>query len=95
LNPEELESLVTESERAWLAKGKIQYGVQGAEEKSRLFKRSVYAPRSIASGEELTKENIRVIRPGLGLAPKHYDELLGRKATKDIKAGTPLKRSML
>jgi pseudaminic acid synthase len=89
LEPQELKSLVEESERAWLAMGQVQYGVQRAEEKSRLFKRSVYAAKDIQAGEELTKENIRVIRPGLGLAPKHYEELLGKKASQDIKAGTP------
>lgn len=90
LEPEELRTLVVESERAWLALGQVQYGVQRAEEKSRLFKRSVYAAKDIKAGEPLTKENIRVIRPGLGLAPKHYDTLLGKAAKQDIKAGTPL-----
>lgn len=90
LEPEELRTLVVESERAWLALGQVQYGVQRAEEKSRLFKRSVYAAKDIKAGESLTKENIRVIRPGLGLAPKHYDTLLGKAAKQDIKAGTPL-----
>ncbi|GAB3197249.1 pseudaminic acid synthase [Pontibacter aydingkolensis] len=90
LEPQELHALVVESERAWQALGHVQYGVQRAEEKSRLFKRSVYAAKDIAAGEAFTKENIRVIRPGLGLAPKHYEELLGKAASKDIKAGTPL-----
>ncbi|AKD04890.1 pseudaminic acid synthase [Pontibacter korlensis] len=90
LEPEELRALVVESERAHLALGRVQYGVQRAEEKSRLFKRSVYAAKDIKAGEALTKENIRVIRPGLGLAPKHYDTLLGKTAKQDIKAGTPL-----
>ncbi|MHC2990956.1 N-acetylneuraminate synthase [Pontibacter sp. HJ8] len=95
LEPEELRSLVVESERAWLALGQVQYGVQRAEEKSRLFKRSVYAAKDISAGEPLTKENIRVIRPGLGLAPKHYEDLLGKAASKDIKAGTPLSWEMV
>ncbi|GGG25359.1 pseudaminic acid synthase [Pontibacter amylolyticus] len=90
LEPEELHALVVESERAWQALGHVQYGVLRAEEKSRLFKRSVYAAKDIAAGEAFTKENIRVIRPGLGLAPKHYEELLGRPASKAVKAGTPL-----
>ena len=90
LEPDELSSLVIESERAWQALGQVQYGVQRAEEKSLLFKRSVYAARDIAAGEQFTKENIRVIRPGLGLAPKHYDSLLQMQARQAIKAGTPL-----
>ena len=95
LEPEELESLVIESERAWQALGHVQYGVQRAEEKSRLFKRSVYAAQDIKAGETLTKENLRVIRPGLGLAPKHYEELLGKAAKQDIKAGTPFNWDMV
>ena len=95
LEPQELHALVVESERAWQALGHVQYGVQRAEEKSRLFKRSVYAAKDIAAGEAFTKENIRVIRPGLGLAPKHYDELLGKPASKAIKAGTPLSWDMV
>jgi pseudaminic acid synthase len=95
LEPEELKMLVVESERAWLAMGHVQYGVQKAEEKSRLFKRSVYAAQDIKAGDVLTKDNIRVIRPGLGLAPKHYDELLGKHAGTNIKAGTPLTWDMV
>ncbi|MBB6610437.1 pseudaminic acid synthase [Pontibacter sp. Tf4] len=95
LEPEELKLLVVESERAWQAMGHVQYGVQKAEEKSRLFKRSVYAAKDIAAGEAFTKENIRVIRPGLGLAPKHYEELLGKAAATNIKAGTPLTWDMV
>lgn len=95
LEPQELKLLVIESERAWQALGQVQYGVQKAEEKSRLFKRSVYAAKDIAAGEVFTKENIRVIRPGLGLAPKHYVELLERAANQNIKAGTPLTWNMV
>ncbi|MDX5437521.1 MAG: pseudaminic acid synthase [Pontibacter sp.] len=95
LEPQELKSLVVESERAWQALGHVQYGVQRAEEKSRLFKRSVYAAKDIAAGEPFTKENVRVIRPGLGLAPKHYEEILGIPASKSIKAGTPISWDMV
>jgi len=90
LEPQELQALVIESERAWQALGHVQYGVQRAEEKSRLFKRSIYAAQDIKAGETFTKENLRVIRPGLGLAPKHFEELLGKAAKQDIIAGTPL-----
>jgi len=90
LEPAELRSLVVESERAKLALGYVQYGVQRAEENSRLFKRSVYASKNITAGEKFNKENIQIIRPGFGLAPKHYDKLLSRTANKDIQAGTPL-----
>jgi sialic acid synthase SpsE len=90
LEPEEVAQLVTETERAWQALGHVQYGVQRAEEKSRLFKRSIYVARDIAFGEPFTAENIRVVRPGDGLAPRYYEQVLGRTARHDLKAGTPL-----
>lgn len=90
LEPAELKMLVVETERAWEALGYVQYGVQKAEEKSRLFKRSVYVAKDVKAGDTFTTENIRVIRPGLGLAPKFFQGLLGKTAKQDIKAGTPL-----
>ncbi|MCC5946013.1 MAG: pseudaminic acid synthase [Bernardetiaceae bacterium] len=90
IEPQELKSLVIESERAFLALGKVQYGVQKAEEKSLIFKRSIYAVADIKAGENLTTQNIRVIRPGYGLQPKYYETLLGKTAHKAIKKGTPL-----
>ncbi|WP_162052371.1 pseudaminic acid synthase [Pontibacter pamirensis] len=90
LEPDELRSLVIETERAWEALGYVQYGVQKAEEKSRLFKRSVYVAKDVNAGDMFTRENIRIIRPGLGLAPKFFEDLLGKPAKQDIKAGTPL-----
>jgi sialic acid synthase SpsE len=73
----------------------VQLTVQKAEEKSRIFKRSIYVVDDIKAGEVFTKENTRVIRPGDGLAPKYYGEILGKKAKSDIKKGTPLDRAML
>ncbi|GEO04644.1 sialic acid synthase [Adhaeribacter aerolatus] len=95
LEPYELKLLVTEAERAFLALGKIQYGVQKAEQKSRLFKRSVYVAADIKAGDNFSKENLRVIRPGNGLAPKYYEEVLGKVAKTDLKAGTPLTWDLL
>lgn len=92
LEPEELKSLVIESERAFLALGKIQLSVQDAEKKSLLYKRSIYVSKDIAAGETLNENNLKVIRPALGLAPKHWDEVLGKKAKSDLKAGAPLTR---
>jgi pseudaminic acid synthase len=90
LEPAELKSLVVESERAFLALGNVQYGVQTAETKSTLFKRSIYVAKEIKAGEVITRDHLRVIRPGLGLSPKHLDLVIGREAKKDIAAGTPL-----
>lgn len=95
IEPEELQSLVVESERAYLALGKIQYGVQKAEEKSLLYKRSLFVSQDIKMGEKFTKENVRVIRPGTGLPPKYYDLVIGRTAKTDILRGTPLSWDLL
>jgi pseudaminic acid synthase len=90
LEPAELQSLVIESERAFLGLGQVQYGIQSSENKSTLFKRSIYIAKDIAAGETITKDHIRIIRPALGLSPKHLDLVIGRQAKKDIIAGTPL-----
>ncbi|WP_420458048.1 pseudaminic acid synthase [Neolewinella sp.] len=89
LEPEELAALVTETERAWQGLGGVQLDTQKAEEKSRQFKRSVYVVKDIAAGEVLTRENLRVIRPGDGLAPKFYEEVLGRRSDRDWQRGDP------
>ncbi|RTQ52236.1 pseudaminic acid synthase [Hymenobacter gummosus] len=90
LEPEEVAQLVTETERVWQALGHIQYGVQRAEEKSRLYKRSIYVARDIRAGEAFTADNLRVVRPGDGLAPRFYAEVMGKTARTDLRAGTPL-----
>jgi pseudaminic acid synthase len=95
LEPEELRTLVIESERAFLALGSIQYGIQKAEEKSKLFKRSIYVVKPVKAGEVLSKEHLRIIRPGDGLAPKYYEEVIGKKTRQDIAAGTALTWHML
>lgn len=95
IEPEELKSLVTESERAFLSLGEIQYGVQEAEKKSLKFKRSLYAVKDIKAGENFSSSNVRVIRPGDGLPPKVYDIVIGKIASKDIKAGTALSWELL
>jgi pseudaminic acid synthase len=90
LEPAELKLLVVESERAFLALGDVQYGVQSSEKKSTLFKRSIYIAKDIRAGEIITKEHLKIIRPALGLSPKHLDLVIGRQAKRDMSAGTPL-----
>ncbi len=91
LEPEELKVLVTESERAFLALGKVQYGIQAAEEKSTFFKRSIYVSKDIKKGETFSADNLKIIRPANGLAPKYWDEVIGKKSLIDLKQGLPLK----
>ena len=79
-----------ETERAHQALGTVQLCIQTGEEKSRLYKRSIYVARPIAAGEELTTDNLKIIRPGDGLWPRHWETVLGRKAAKELNPGTPL-----
>jgi pseudaminic acid synthase len=90
LEPAEMASLVTETERAWQGLGAVQYGATEAERNSLLYRRSLYVVRDIEAGESFSKDNLRAIRPGLGLAPKHIDAVLGRTARQALKRGTAL-----
>lgn len=90
LEPAELHSLVTETQRAWQALGKIHYGPTEAEKKAVLRRRSLYICEDLNPGDILTKSNLRCIRPGYGLPPKYYDILLGKRVTKALKKGTPV-----
>jgi len=90
LEPQELASLVAETERAHQALGSVQLGIQPAEEKSRLYKRSIYVARPIAAGEAFTSDNLKIIRPGDGLWPRHWELVLSRRATRDLQPGTAL-----
>lgn len=90
LEPSELKSLVTESKRAWQALGEVRYGPNESEKKSLIFRRSLFAVMDIKAGETLTEENVRSLRPCLGMPAKHLPEVLGRSARHDIKKGTPL-----
>jgi pseudaminic acid synthase len=90
LEPEEFSTLVEDCKRAWRSLGHPTYDLQGCEQGSVAFRRSVYVVRDVRAGEELTRENVRSIRPGYGLPPKHLPEVLGRRASRDLKRGEPL-----
>jgi N-acetylneuraminate synthase len=90
LEPEELKALAMESERAWKSIGNITYGPTDDETKTLSFRRSLYVVQDISAGDTFTQDNVRRIRPGLGLQPKYYETVLGKKAVKNIKRGTPL-----
>jgi pseudaminic acid synthase len=95
MEPAEMQQLVIEAERAWKSLGKISYGVTEAEQKSLMFRRSLYISQDMKKGDMLTSENLRTIRPGLGLAPKYYDVLLGKAVKQDIKKGTAMRWEIL
>ncbi len=90
IEPEELRNLVIESEKAFLSLGSVYYGVLKAEEKNLTFKRSIYCVQDINKGDLFSKSNVKVLRPGNGLLPKYYEIVLGKIASQNIKAGTPI-----
>lgn len=95
LEPAELAALVIETERAWQAMGQVHYGVTEAERKSLVYRRSLYVTQDMSPGDAFTAQNVRAIRPGLGLPPKYADSLMGRCARQAIKRGTPLAWSLV
>ena len=90
MNPEEFARMAADIRQAEKAVGVVQYGAARQEESSIVFRRSIFCVKDIAPGEPLTEENIRVIRPGYGMKPKYYEEILGQVALKEIKRGTPI-----
>lgn len=89
IEPAELERLCKDTRDAWSALGKTGYERQQAEEASKVFRRSIYFVCDLPAGTVIMPEHIRRIRPGLGLPPKHYDSLLGRRLKKEVTRGTP------
>ncbi len=95
LEPHEFHSLVIETRRAYEAIGKVQFGPVQAEQDSLVFRRSIYVVKDVAAGEKLSPYNIRIIRPGHGIAPKHYEAIIGATARRDIRRGTPVSWDLL
>ncbi len=95
LEPEELAELCKNSKTAWEALGRVNYERTEAEKGNVKFRRSLYAVKDIRQGEKITPENVRSIRPGFGLAPKFYDDVIGKRALTQISKGTALSFYML
>jgi N-acetylneuraminate synthase len=89
LEPHELAQLVAETRVAWEARGTVTFGPTEQEKASLVYRRSLYVCENMAAGEVFTGRNLRAIRPGLGLAPKFIDCLLGRHINRAVKRGTP------
>ncbi len=90
MEPEEMSALVIETERAWQSLGCVKYGASEAEKKSLVFRRSIYIAQNMKAGDVLTPDNLRCVRPGMGLSPKYYNMLLGRRVNQNVKKGTPM-----
>lgn len=95
MEPHELKMLVEETKRAWLSIGKVNYGPTEAEIPSLVGRRSLYISADMKAGEILTEENVRDVRPGLGLPTKYYDLVLGKAIKQDVGKGTPLSWELL
>ena len=90
MNPEEMTQLVLEVKHAWQAMGQVSYGPTEAEKKSLQYRRSLYIIKDLKAGDLLTQENVRAIRPGLGLQCKYLNVILGKKVSRDISRGSAI-----
>ncbi len=95
MEPPEFRSLCDQARQAWAAIGQVAYGPTAAEESNKRFRRSLYVVQHVAAGERVTTQNVRRIRPGFGLAPRHYDEVLGMQFRQDVARGTALTWDLL
>lgn len=95
MEPKEMTELVTECKNAKAALGRVRYGSSKQENDNKIYRRSLYSVKEIKKGEILNSSNIRSIRPGLGLEPKWYDVIIGKRASVDIKYGTALSWNMI
>lgn len=89
MEPDEFKEMVSQVRLAEAAIGDVYYGVTPQEESSMVFRRSIFAVKEIKKGENITKDHIKIIRPGYGEKPKYFDDVLGMKAKEDIAYGTP------
>ncbi|MDC1447513.1 pseudaminic acid synthase [Candidatus Thioglobus sp.] len=95
LESKELRELCLATKTAWIALGKVDYGLKSSEQSSVKFRRSLYFVKDIKKGEVITKDHIRSIRPGYGLAPKLIKEIVGKRANQDACIGTMTSYSLL
>lgn len=95
MEPAEFKAMVQHIRDAEKAIGQVQYGPSKNEENNVRFRRSLFVVKDITAGEMFTEENVRSIRPGFGMAPKYYDDVIGKIAAVSIERGTPLKESMI
>lgn len=95
LEPQEFKQLADAARGAWQALGQAGLGPKPNEKPSLVFRRSLYVVRDVKKGEAFTRENVRSIRPGHGMPPRAFGDVLGRKAVRDIERGTPLSFSLL
>jgi len=94
LEPAELSALCRDSKTAWSALGNVNYGRKSSEQGNVKFRRSLYFVKDMKAGEVITADCIRSVRPGFGLAPKHWDDVIGRRVTEDIMKNSPVSNEL-
>ena len=95
LEPPELSELCRDCRTAWEALGSVDYSRKSSEAGNAQFRRSLYVVADVRAGDAVTPGNVRSIRPGYGLAPRHYDEILGRTFTENVARATPVSWDLL
>lgn len=95
MEKDEFAQMVKDIRQAEKAVGKVSYGPTEQEKENVQFRRSIFCVKDIAKGEKITEDNVRIIRPGYGMAPKYYFDILGKTAKYDIKRGEPMKGELL
>jgi N-acetylneuraminate synthase len=95
LEPAELAALCKDSKTAWAALGYVDYGRKSSEQGNVKFRRSLYVVKDMQVGDILASDNLRSVRPGFGLPPKHLNTLMGKRINRQLKAGTPMSMDYL
>jgi len=95
MEPQEFAEMVQGIRNVEKVRGGVSYKPGKAEESSLTFRRSIFAVKDITKGECFSKENIKVVRPGYGMQPKYYDEIIGKYAKENIKYGEPLRKELI
>lgn len=90
MEPAEFKKMVDDIRQAEIAIGRVSYGPTKQELENKVFRKSIFVTEDIQAGQKFTEENVRVIRPGYGLAPKFYDEIIGKVASRNLKRGEPV-----
>lgn len=88
LEPDGLQALCRDSKTAWQALGRVHYGLKSSEQGNVQFRRSLYFVKDLQKGDTINETCIRSVRPGFGIAPKHFDELIGKRLTRNVQANT-------
>ena len=95
LEPNELLNMCLDIKTAWSSIGKINYELKDVEKQEIKFRRSLYFIKDLNAGETIMEDSIKSVRPGFGLSPKYFDEILGKTLLKDVKAFTPVLKELI